>query len=70
MPAPMVAPLPPALDLDDGYIVRFAALDPTTGATVANVTVSAATLQVVNLSGSDVAALQSGPFILVPGPSA
>lgn len=44
MAAPVVASLPPALDLPGGYTVRFTALDPTTGAVVSGVTISAATI--------------------------
>lgn len=40
MAVPTDAPMPPGLDLPDGYIVQFAALDPSTGAAVSNVTVS------------------------------
>ena len=39
MPKPLVAAMPPDLDLPDGYIVRFNALDPSTGAHVAGVVV-------------------------------
>lgn len=44
MAAPMTAALPPGLDLPGGYTLRFTALDPTTGAVVSGVTVSAATI--------------------------
>lgn len=69
MAAPMIAPIPPGLQLSGDYTIRFTALDPTTGATVSGVTVSGATVQLANLSGAAPAALQSGPFMLVPGPS-
>ena len=45
MPAPLDVPIPLGLVLTDSYIVRFTALDPTTGALVAGVTVSDATIQ-------------------------
>lgn len=44
MAAPVTAALPPGLDLPGGYTLRFTALDPTTGALVSGVTVSAATI--------------------------
>lgn len=69
MAAPMIAPLPPGIVLSGDYTVRFTALDPTTGATVSGVTVSGATIQLDNPSGAAPAALQAGPFMLVPGPS-
>ena len=37
---PLTAAMPPDMDLPDGYIVRFNAIDATTGAAVANVVVS------------------------------
>lgn len=40
MPVPLIAGLPPDMDLPDGYIVRFNALDPTSGAAVTGVVVS------------------------------
>lgn len=44
MAAPMTAGLPLGLDLPGGYTVRFTALDPTTGAVVSGVVISAATI--------------------------
>ena len=66
---PLLAPLPADLDLDTGWVIEWGAVDPTSGATVANVTVSDATIEASNLSapGTD---LSFGPFMLVPGPSA
>ena len=45
MPAPVDVSIPPGLVLDDGYILRFTALDATTGAVVPNVVISGATVQ-------------------------
>ncbi len=70
MAAPDLAPMPPGLELVDGYTVRLTAISPTTGNTVANVVISAATLQVVSLTGGPALALEAGPFSLVPGPGA
>lgn len=70
MAAPQVAGLPPGLNLGDGYVVRFGAVDPTTGNTVANVTISSATLQVITLTGAPPASIAGGPFLFVGGPEA
>ena len=64
------AGMPPDLDLDQNFQLSFAAVDPSTGAAVSGVTVSAATLVVGQLSQGSAADLQSGPFMLVPGPGA
>ena len=66
---PLTAAIPPDLDLDAGYTITFAAVDPTSGAAVASVTVSAAAIFAANLSGS-LAGLDFGPFMLVQGPQA
>lgn len=70
MPQPLIAGLPPGLDLPAGYVVRVTALDPSSGAAVTGVTVSNFALYVRNLVGTDSTDLQSGPFLLVPGPEA
>lgn len=44
MAAPLKVPLPPDLTLTGDYVLRFDALDPTTGAAVAGVRVSAVSL--------------------------
>lgn len=71
MPAPLTAAMPPDLDLPDGYIVTWAAVDSTTGADVAGVKVTGVSLFGTTLgSGSDGAGGLIGPFMLVPGPAA
>lgn len=60
--------MPDGMDLESQYTLEFAALNPTTGAPVAGVTVSDVFLLVTPIDVADVGALQSGPFILVPGP--
>jgi hypothetical protein len=40
MPVPMKASIPLNVDIADGYIIRFTAISPTTGAVVPNVIVS------------------------------
>ncbi len=66
MAAPMVASLPPGIELGGGAMVQFAALDPVTGAVVAAVTISDATIQVNNLSDSALSNLETGRWYLVP----
>lgn len=53
MAAPMKAGIPPDVDITDGYIVQFTALDAATGAVVNGVNVSEASLLVVNVHGGD-----------------
>ena len=60
----MKAGLPPELIISDGYVLRFAALDPTSGAPVAGVVVSLATAEVTRLAG-DLGDLAPNP-LLVP----
>jgi hypothetical protein len=64
----MKTALPPDMGLSAGYIVRFNAIDPTTGADVAGVKFTNAILHVRNIGGTNDAALASGPFKLVIGP--
>ena len=52
MSAPLVAGLPPDLDLDGGYTLRFDAVDPATGATVSGVKVSAVAIGATDLAGN------------------
>lgn len=68
MAQPLTAGLPPNLDLDGGYTIRFTAVDPTTGVVVAGVKVSNATIMAVNLGGSPEGVLAVGDWVLVPGP--
>lgn len=62
--------IPPDLDLDEKYTLRFTALDPSTGAAVAGVVVSNVQITADNLSALADQGLESGPFMLVPGPGA
>ena len=70
MAQPLELPMFENFDLDERYVVRVTALDPTTGAVVPGVNVGAVTLMVDNLSGGSLASGTFGPFMLVPGPSA
>lgn len=68
MAAPVKTGFPDGVDLDTGYTIRFTALDPTSGAVVAGVTVSSATILAQSVGGGALEGLQVGPFMLVPGP--
>lgn len=52
MPQPMVAGLPPWLDLEAGSIIRLSALDPTTGLAVSGVSLSEVSFFVRDEQGS------------------
>jgi hypothetical protein len=65
---PLTVPFPPNLVLTDGWVVKIAAVDPTTGADVSGVEITEALLQVEVIEGAGGAALSSGPFMFVPGP--
>jgi hypothetical protein len=65
------APMPEDLDLPDGYVLTWAAIDPTTGADVAGVLVSGVSLYGEALGdGTGGGGELVGPFMLVPGPGA
>jgi hypothetical protein len=69
--APLEGPIPQLLDLPDGYTVTWAAIDPTTGADVAGVTVTGVSIFGTILGLGDGSGNGSlGPFMLVPGPAA
>lgn len=70
MAQPFLEPLPPDLHLGAGCVVRFTAIDPTTGATVAGVQVTDAMVVLTNLTGGPASDLEFGPFQLVPGTNA
>lgn len=70
MSAPVIAPIPPDLDLPDGYIVQWAAIDPATGADVAGVVVTNVSMFGTLLDAGAGGGVTVGPFMLVPGPGA
>jgi hypothetical protein len=71
MAAPLEGPIPQLLDLPDGYVVTWAAIDPTTGADVAGVKVTGVSLFGTILgTGTGAGSGSLGPFMLVPGPGA
>jgi hypothetical protein len=59
MAQPLTVSFPPDLLITDGWLVTIAAVDPTTGADVAGVTITEALMQVENITGTD---LSSGAF--------
>jgi hypothetical protein len=67
----LTASMPGDLDLPDGYVVTWAAIDPTTGADVSGVVVSGVSLFGTMLGGGGGnGSVVVGPYMLVPGPSA
>jgi hypothetical protein len=65
------APMPEDMDLPDGYVMTWAAIDPNTGGDIAGVVVSNVSLFGTDLGtggGGDGGLV--GPFMLVPGPGA
>lgn len=60
----------PTLPLTSDCKIRFAAVDPLTGADVSGVTVARAIVYAVELDDSPGGvAVSSGPYMLVPGPT-
>lgn len=70
MSLPVKTGLPDNMSIGPGYTIRFTAVDPTTGAVVAGVTVSDASIFCTASSGVGGTDLSSGPFMFVPGPGA
>jgi hypothetical protein len=58
----------PEMQVGFGYRVAFEAVDPTTGAAVAGVTVSAATIFVRDEKEPELEKVDVGPFMYVNGP--
>lgn len=69
---PLEATMPPDLDLPDGYIVEWAAIDPNTGADIAGVRVTNVSIfgTMLGTGAGGGGTLETGPFMLVPGPNA
>lgn len=67
MSLPLKTGFPDGLTLSPGYIVRFRATDPTTGADVAGVVVS--NVSIFGDTDDPGAFAPTGPFMFVPGPS-
>ena len=68
MAAPLDGAIPPALEIRDKYIIRFAALSVADGSAVSGVTVSDVTVQLDPLSALEIK-IEQGEYVLVPGPS-
>lgn len=68
MPAPLMVPLTPGITVESGYTIRLTALDPTSGAVVSGVNISQSAILATNLTSGPSQQLQSGPYVLVPGP--
>lgn len=66
----LTASLPQLLDLPDGYVVEWAAIDPTTGSDVSGVVVSNVSIFGTMLGIGAGGGIDLGPFMLVPGPGA
>lgn len=66
----LVAQFAPDLDLPDGYIIEWLAVDPTTGANIAGVKVTGVSLFGTMLGSGQTALTDLGPLMLVPGPGA
>lgn len=54
------------MQLDGGFTLQWAALDPTSGAPVSGVVISAASMLVQQITPSDPSALQTDVFKLAP----
>ncbi len=67
MSLPVKTGFPDNMDLADGYVIRFTAVDASTGAVVTAVKVSAASILCTTTAATG---LDFGPFMLVPGPGA
>ncbi len=63
MPQPLTAPMPAGLDIVSGFQIQVTALDPTTGAQVAGVTVSNI---VIEAEAVGVGTVASGDFVPLP----
>jgi hypothetical protein len=68
MSLPVKTGLPDQMPLDGHFIVRWSAVDPTTGADVSGVVITEASVYGEVTGDSNIA--DSGSFLLVPGPGA
>lgn len=70
MAPPVKASMPQLLDLPDGYVIVWEAIDPSTGANVAGVKVGNVSIFGTALGSLGTTGDSVGPFLLVPGPGA
>lgn len=66
----IVAGLPPGLVLGAGCVIRFNAISAEDGSAVTGVTITNATIMIRNVGAAAADQVESGPFLLVPGPGA
>jgi hypothetical protein len=62
------AAMPPALELGGGWTFELAALDPSTGAAIANVNVRNMVATIDSTNDTPITELEVGDYKLVPGP--
>jgi len=65
MAAPLDVAMPPSMDINGAFTVRVTALDATTGNVVSGVNIGTVT---ITADATGEGTLESGPFMLVPGP--
>lgn len=70
MAQPIKVSMPPDLDLGPGYVLRINCVDATTGAAVTGCVTTDFQITCEDLTGGGGAGLETGPFMLVPGPGA
>lgn len=71
MAAPLEASFAPSLNLPDGYVVVWAAIDPTSGGDVSGVVVYDVSIFGASLgAGFSQGGTGGVPYMLVPGPGA
>lgn len=68
MAVPLDAGMPDSLDLGPGFTLRVTALSAVDGSVVSGVNVSSWSVLAVDVAGDGGASLETGPFMLVPGP--
>lgn len=66
MSLPVKTGLPDGMEIAGGYTLQWRAADPTTGADVAGVVISAVSVYGTPLTPA--AARETGPYELIPGP--
>lgn len=70
MAPPIIAPMPEWLDLAGAFTIRFDAVDPATGNTIAGVNVSDGSLFGESVGQTTGDMIPIGPAMLVAGPNA
>lgn len=66
----MQTAMPDNIVVSGNYIIRWRAIDPTSGADVSGVKISKASVLATDRLAGQVADEPIGPFMLVPGPNA